>query len=359
MKKKVIAAMSGGVDSSLTAALLVEQGYDVIGLTMRLSDEGNECAEPDGCCGASAVEDARRVAELIGIPYYVVNFKAQFQEKVIDYFIGEYAVGRTPNPCIACNRYIKFGALLRRADELGADYVATGHYAQIVHTPERSFLKKGVDRKKDQSYVLYAMTPETLRRFLMPLGSMTKEGTRSLAKKLRLPVAQKKESQEICFIPNDDYRAYLKRKLPQKIRPGKLLDTEGNVLGTHDGLQFFTIGQRRGLGIAAKKPLYVVELDAAANNVIVGGEEELYKKNLTATDVNWLGIEKTAAAFRAAVKIRYGKNESPATIYPSHDGSEASVIFDEPQRAITPGQAAVFYDENGVVLGGGTIQKAL
>jgi tRNA-specific 2-thiouridylase len=353
MKKKVVIAMSGGVDSSLSAALLVQQGYDVIGLTMRLSDEGNLFYEEQGCCNESAVEDARRVAEIVGIPYYVVNFKAQFKEKVIDYFIDEYAHGRTPNPCIACNRHIKFDALMRRAAELGADFVATGHYAQVIHTEGGALLKKGVDTAKDQSYVLYNISREGLNRFLMPLGAMRKEETRALSEKLNLPTAHKKESQEICFIPNDDYHAYLKKAIPDKIKAGDIVDKTGKKLGRHNGLPFFTIGQRRGLGIAYPEPLYVTRLDVKNNRVIVGTSGDLFKKKLTVQDINWL--KDFDAPFTANVKIRYGSRESTATVYP--DKTRARVIFDEPQRAITAGQAAVFYDKEGFVLGGGTIIK--
>ncbi|WP_441347575.1 tRNA 2-thiouridine(34) synthase MnmA, partial [Selenomonas sp. F0473] len=254
--------MSGGVDSSLAAALLLEQGYDVVGVTMRLSDE-NRDIDPENdrsCCSLSSVDDARRVADVLGIPHYVMDFTAPFRTSVIDYFLDEYLRGRTPNPCIACNRYIKFEGLLHKSAELGAAYVATGHYARIDDASGRWRLRKGKDSEKDQSYVLYHLNQETLARVLLPLGDFDKASTRRMAEEYRLPVAHKPESQEICFVPRDDYKAYMKEKRPGHSMPGDIVDRSGNLLGHHEGISFYTIGQRRGLGIAAPQPLYVTAL---------------------------------------------------------------------------------------------------
>ena len=360
-KKKVVVAMSGGVDSSLTAALLVEQGYDVIGITMRLSEESRdfECNDR-GCCSLASVDDARKVAEVIGIPHYTVNFKEAFQKDVIDYFLADYAKGWTPNPCIACNRYMKFGLLLDKTLELGAEFLATGHYARIEQDETgRYLLKKGVDTHKDQSYALYHLNQQTLRHFLLPLGGMTKVHTRELAEKFNLPVAHKPDSQEICFVPHDDYKAYLKDKNPACLKKGNIVDIKGNILGKHDGVPLYTIGQRKGLGIAASEPLYVVALDMKKNQVIVGGANDVFATGLIASDLNWIAIDGLAAAetreYKA--KIRYGKKEGAAKITMFKDG-KLKVDFAEKQRAVTPGQSIVFYDGDTVV-GGGVIEQAI
>jgi tRNA-uridine 2-sulfurtransferase len=358
-KIKVVAAMSGGVDSALTAALLLEQGYDVIGVTMRLADESRDAAADDrGCCSLRSVDDARRVAEILGIPHYVMNFKDLFQKKVIDYFLAEYAVGRTPNPCIACNRYVKFSGLLVKAMELGAAYVATGHYARIVQNPasQRFELLKGIDKNKDQSYVLYHLTQSSLAHFLFPLGTYTKPEVRQLAEKLHLPVAHKPESQEICFVPDDDYASYLRLHCPSCLHPGDIVDVSGKVLGRHNGVPLYTIGQRRGLGIAAATPLYVIRLDMARNQVVVGENQDVFAEGLIAGDLNWIEMDTLCHPVEAAVKIRYGKREGKALISPLPD-HRVRVSFATSQRAVTPGQSVVFYAEDHV-LGGGVIEKA-
>ena len=357
-KKKVVVAMSGGVDSSLTAALLTEQGYDVIGITMRLSEESRDFDCNDrGCCSLASVEDARRVADVIGIPHYTVNFKDAFQKKVIDYFLADYAKGRTPNPCIACNRYMKFGLLLDKTLELGAEFLATGHYARIEQDGTGRFLlRKGIDMNKDQSYALYHLNQQMLRQFMLPLGGMTKEHTRELAEKFNLPVAHKPDSQEICFVPHDDYKAFLKEKNPSCLKPGNIVDRSGRILGQHEGVPLYTIGQRRGLGIAASEPLYVTALDIENNQVIVGGASDVYAGGLIAGDLNWVAFDEFTGSRRYAAKIRYGKHEGMATLSLREDG-RLQVQFDEPQRAVTPGQSVVFYEDDTVV-GGGIIEES-
>lgn len=359
--KRVVVAMSGGVDSSVAAALLKEQGYDVIGITMQIwpkSQENPAEENPGGCCSLSAVEDARAVAYELGIPYYVVNFRETFEREVIDYFCHEYASGRTPNPCIVCNHRLKFAALLEKALALGADYVATGHYARVRYDKGRGrfLLLKGVDEHKDQSYALYGLTQYQLAHTLFPLGELTKDETRRIAARLGLPVAAKEDSQEICFVPDNDYRGFLRRHIPDKIRPGPFLDRTGRVLGTHKGLPFYTIGQRRGLGVASRDRLYVTGLDPERNAVILGPSEDLYRTGLRAEAVNWVSIAPPVSPLAAAVKVRYNGPETPAEVIPAGE-NEVVVRFRQPVRAVAPGQAAVFY-QKAEVLGGGVIASA-
>lgn len=353
--------MSGGVDSSVTAALLKEEGYEVIGVTLQIWPAKELAAEAEkfgGCCGLGAVADAKRVAYKLGIPHYVMNFRELFAQKVIADFCGEYSLGRTPNPCIRCNQYIKFDALLQRAKELDADFVATGHYARIEgdEASGRYFLKKGVDLGKDQSYVLYVMAQHQLRHALMPLGSFTKKRVRQIARELNLPVANKPESQEICFIPDDDYPKFLREYIPQAAKPGPIVDRRGNILGQHRGILFYTIGQRKGLGISAKEPLYVLAIDRERNAIVVGSKGEAYGAELIANKVNWIAIAELERPIELKAKIRYLHQEAVAVITPLRGEDKVHVKFREPQMAIAPGQAIVFYDGDTVV-GGGTIEQ--
>lgn len=359
--QKVVVAMSGGVDSSVAAAILVEEGYEVIGVTMQIwpstADVETEFAR--SCCSLSAARDALMVAGKLGIPHYVLNFKDVFQEAVIDNFIDEYRHGRTPNPCVRCNRLVKFDALLDRAKALGADYIATGHYSRILYDEARGrwILKRGLDHSKDQSYALYAMTQDQLAHTLMPLGGMVKDETRRLAAKLGLSVASKPESQDICFVEGRNYPAFLEATAPETVRPGPILDTAGNVVGEHRGIAFYTLGQRRRIGVPSTEPLYVVRVDAEKNAVIVGRESDLYSRELIADDVNLITVKRLTEPFAVTAKVRYNMKDSACLLSPQ-EGERVKTVFDEPQRAITPGQAVVFYDGEDVV-GGGTIADVL
>lgn len=347
--------MSGGVDSSVTAVLLKDNGFDVIGVTMQLLERSYDWG---GCCGIGGIEDAKRVAHKLGIPHYVVNFRKIFQEKVISDFCEEYQRGRTPNPCIRCNQYLKFEDLLKKADELGAESIATGHYARIEFDPQRKryLLKKGLDSRKDQSYFLYVMKQEQLHRTLMPVGGLTKDRVRQLAREKELPVANKPESQEICFVPDNNYREFLKQHIPEAIQPGSIVDQEGNVIGQHKGIPFYTIGQRRGLGIAAAEPLYVTAIDPEKNVIVAGRKHEVYRSELVACKLNWISIDTLRQPLQVRVRIRYLHKEAEATMTPADENS-IHIMFKEPQMAITPGQAVVFYDDD-TVIGGGTIERA-
>jgi len=351
--------MSGGVDSSVTAALLHEQGYHVIGITLNVWPEGEDVGvieREDACCALGAVEDARRVCAALGVPHYVVNFRDTFRRHVIDNFVEEYSRGRTPNPCVRCNQFIKFDALLAKAEALDADYVATGHYARIAQLPSGRFaLRKAVDARKDQSYVLYVMSQERLARAMFPLGDKTKDETRRLAEELRLHVAGKPESQEICFVPTRDYRDYLRRHAPATLSSGPIVNREGEELGRHEGVAFYTVGQRRGLGVASQTPLFVSEIKHETNTLVVGDEALLYRSEASVESPNWVAIEALTEPVRVSAKARYKAEEVAATIEP--DGKRVRVRFDEPQRAITPGQTIVFYDGD-LVVGGGTIEAA-
>jgi tRNA-specific 2-thiouridylase len=359
---RVAVAMSGGVDSSVAAALLVEGGYDVFGLTMLLHGPASEGAGPrPGSIrgGPRSVEDARAVAGRLGIPHDVADFRRFFERSVVRDFCEVYGQGRTPNPCLRCNRLVKFGLLWRTAAGRGADFLATGHYARIERDRDRRLflLKKGRDRGKDQSYFLYALGQKELARTLFPLGGLTKVGVRARARALRLPVADKDESQEICFVPGDDYPRFLGPRIPQAFRPGPILDEDGRVLGEHRGIGGYTIGQRRGLGVAAPEPLYVLAVDAAHNRIVVGPDERLLKKRLRARDVRWVSGAPPSGPLLLRARIRYRHPESPATVVPLSK-TLVLVEFRRPQRAVTAGQAVVFYDGETVV-GGGTIEAAL
>lgn len=352
-KETVVVAMSGGVDSSVAAALLKEQGYDVIGVTLQIWQEPDDATKGSGCCSLGAVEDARRVAAKIGIPHYCLNYREYFAEKVISDFVDEYTRGRTPNPCINCNRFVKFDALLSHARQLGAEFLATGHYAQIGYDEDRGrwLLRKAVDRAKDQTYALSYFTQDQLSRTLMPLGSLTdKAHVRKLAENLGLAVANKPDSQEICFTHGRSYTEYLARVAPSTVQSGEIVDTTGRVLGRHDGIAFYTIGQRKRINVGSPVPLFVVNIDADDNRVTVGSEEELASTCLQADDVNWVSALE---AGRLSAKIRYNMSAVPCAAY-SHHGS-LFVRFDQPQRAVTPGQALVLYDDD-VVVAGATIR---
>ena len=357
MKKKVVLGMSGGVDSSLAAALLLEQGYEVIGVTMQIwqPDQPDLGEEHGGCCSLSAVDDARRVANTLGIPYYVMNFRELFEEKVIDYFTKEYLEGKTPNPCIACNRYIKFEAFLQKAMGLGADYISTGHYARIYYDEriKRHVLRKSVDDKKDQTYALYTATQEQLARTLMPLGNYTKEQTREMARKIGLTVANKPDSQEICFVTDNNYKGFIEERIDTKIEPGPFVDTKGNILGEHQGIPYYTVGQRKGLGIAFGTPMYVIGINVEKNEVILGKDTEVFSKELYSVDNNLILVDRLEEPIEVEAKIRYSAKPAAAILYPEKK-DKFRVVFKEHQRAITPGQAVVFY-QGEYVLGGGTI----
>lgn len=362
-KKTVVVAMSGGVDSSTAAALLVERGYNVIGVMMRLWSEGgdgdNQFAQ-NRCCSPEAVADARRVCQKLGIPFYLLNFEGDFKTHVVDFFLDGYARGITPNPCLQCNRQVKFGILLDKARALGADLLATGHYARVRQANGAYELLRGTDPKKDQSYALSILTQEQLSRAMFPLGEFTKTETRELARKYGLPVSEKQESMDLCFIADGDYRNFLRRNIPTALKPGDIVDTRGNVLAQHNGLALYTIGQRKGLNVAVGEPLFVLELDAEKNAVVVGRAEELGRRELVADQVNWIAGEAPKMPMRVTAKIRYRASEVSATLTPApyrYEGeANVLVVFDELLRDITPGQAVVFY-AGDVCLGGGIIQR--
>jgi tRNA-specific 2-thiouridylase len=367
---RIVVAMSGGVDSSVAAALLKEQGHEVIGMMLRLwaepapaNDGDVEQVVQNKCCSLEAVYDARRVSQILDIPFYIVNVERQFRDTVVDYFYREYMAGHTPNPCLICNRHVRFTVLLQRALALGAEYLATGHYARVDDDPRtgRRRLRKGVDPVKDQSYVLHVLRQEQLRRACFPLGGFTKAEVRAMAAERGLPVATKAESQEICFVAGNDYRGFVNRyaaltQRPQP-QPGPIYDHTGRQVGEHRGLAYYTVGQRKGLGIAAAEPLHVLRIDAARNALIVGPEHQLYRSVFTVRDVTFTGGEAPREPFDAWVRVRYKAPERPAWVTPLPDG-RARVELAEPQRAITPGQAAVFYggETGDEVLGGGIIE---
>jgi tRNA-specific 2-thiouridylase len=362
--------MSGGVDSAVTAALLHRDGYDVIAITLQIWQEHAEQGKYGGCCSLGAVEDARRAAAKIGIPHYVLNFRDYFAEKVIDKFVDEYSRGRTPNPCVECNRSVKFDELLRHAEDLGADYLATGHYARVRFNEcsGRNELLRARDQDKDQSYALYTLTQRQLSKTLMPLGHLSgKDETRRLAREFGLGLASKPDSQEICFVPKEGYISFLQEKAPDAVRPGEIVDTSGKRVGEHPGVAFYTIGQRKRLPSSSTGAKFVVSLDAATNTIVIGSNEDLYANGLVADNCVWSaipGLTGEQSPLDVTAKIRYNGSAAPAKIMPGGAPDEVRAEFDAPQRAVTPGQSAVFYggqgeDEGQVVIGGGIIKQAL
>jgi tRNA-specific 2-thiouridylase len=356
--------MSGGVDSSVAAALLHEQGYEVIGVTMRLwtEERPEEFSGHQQCCSVEDIDDARRVAGQLGIRHYIMNFEHEFKEKVVDRFVAEYAAGRTPNPCVRCNEHIKYRALLDRLPALDADYVATGHYARVIHDSRftihdpraRHRLLRGVDLSKDQSYVLYMLSQEQLGKLLLPVGELTKDEVRAHARRLGLDVAAKPDSVEICFVPGNDYRAFVQERVA--LEPGEMRDDTGVAIGEHQGVAAYTIGQRKGLGVATGEPRYVTAIDPKRNIVTIGPEEDLFADTAEVLEVSWLAGEPPAAGTALDAKARY-KAEPAAARLLEADGGRAVIRFERRQRALTPGQAIAFYSSEDV-LGGGTIERA-
>ena len=360
MREKVVVAMSGGVDSSVAALILRDAGFQVIGMTLKTwpKELCDTVPKTQTCCSTQDIEDARSVAAQLGIPFYVVEAAPAFKEQVMDYFVEGYTHGWTPNPCVVCNRKIKCGILLEKAKALGAPWVATGHYARVAfdETRGRHLLRQAIDADKDQSYVLYQLTQEQLAHLLLPLGDKMKGQVRQLAAGHGLKVADKPESMELCFIPDGDTKGFLKAKAPAAFRPGEIVNTQGRPLGTHQGIAAYTVGQRRGLGVAHAKPLYVLAIDPVLNRVVVGEEEELKTSSCRVRDLFWVGIEKLTAPRDAQVKVRYRSDKLPARLFPMND--EVRVEFEEPVAGgVSPGQAAVFYEED-LVLGGGWIEKS-
>src|SRR6058998_3642651 len=359
-QKRVLLGMSGGVDSSVTGYLLREQGYDVVGVTMKVWPQDCISRAEDKCCGPQAVADARAVAHSLGISHYVVDEADQFERLVMDYFSSEYQAGRTPNPCVMCNEKLKFGNLWSKAAALGCDYIATGHYAIIEHYTDRAILRKGVDLRKDQSYFLFSLRQPQLRRALTPLGKMSKPQIRELAHSLCLKVADKIDSQEICFVPGNDYKAFLRSHLGEsKFHRGEIHDVDGNFVAEHGGIELFTIGQRKGLPGGSLRPRYVVDLDPETNCVIIGDAENLVCDEFEIDRTNWIARDLPSEDVDLTVKIRYSHPGTPASVTPL-ENNRAHIRLHEPQRAVTPGQAAVIYDRD-MVLGGGWIcrQEAL
>ena len=365
-RETIVVAMSGGVDSSAAAALLKEQGHDVIGITLQIWQESKNETKGAGCCSLGAVEDARRVASRLDIPFYVLNYRDPFQEKVIDPFIDAYKRGRTPNPCINCNRYIKFDALLNKALALGAEKLATGHYARVFYDESigRYALAKACNSDKDQTYALYATTQQELAHMIMPLGEVaSKEETRAIARRYNLLTANKPESQEICFVQDRNYTEFLAEVAPEIVAPGAIVDSSGKVRGSHEGVAFFTVGQRKRIGVTSPTPLYVLQVNAADNTVVVGSDAELFSPGCHVEDLTWVSMDRPPVGLEVAcqVKVRYNMNVVPARFSRNTDET-VNVIFDDPVRAVTPGQAAVFYGSSpneDLVLGGGTINRPL
>lgn len=353
---KILIAMSGGVDSSVAAKLLCDAGNECIGYTMKLFDNCDAgLSRSRTCCSLDDIEDARSVAFSLGMRYYVFNFKDDFREKVIKKFASAYLAGQTPNPCIDCNRYMKFDKLYERARLLGCDKIATGHYARIEFDGEKYMLKKARDESKDQSYVLYMLTQEQLAHTLFPLGELIKSETRAISEASKLTNAQKPDSQDICFVPDGDYAAAIERLTGKTSAPGNFIDTDGNVLGTHRGITHYTIGQHRGLGLALPERRYICKIDAGSGTVTLGSGTELYSREVLVRDFNWISGEAPSGPIRCSAKIRYRQPEQAANVEPLSE-NEALIRFDTPQSAVTPGQSAVLYDD-GTVLGGGIIVR--
>ncbi len=353
-QKRVLVAMSGGVDSATTAALLKREGYDVIGITMQLWDYGES---EGGCCSADEVCDARRVAYDLGIKHYVANYMDLFKKYIVSDFVSKYKKGQTPIPCILCNQFMKFDFLLSRALELGADYLATGHYVRIIKGDGKLYLAKGVDPNKDQSYFLFPLTQKHLEKLMFPLGDKTKAEVRELAQSLGVRVASKPESMGVCFITGSSYREFLTPYIGGAQKPGPIFDVNGNYLGEHNGITNYTIGQRRGLGIAKGVPMYVIKIDTKRNAIVLGEEKDLYSKGLIAEGVSWV-LPPKEKIMEVEAKIRYRHKENPAIVRLINGGLKAEVVFNSPQRAITPGQAVVFYKKN-LLLGGGWISEVI
>ncbi len=351
--------MSGGVDSSVAAWLLKKEGWDVIGITMKVWPQDCISRAEDKCCGPQAVADARGVAHALDIPHYVIDEADDFEKMVIDYFTSEYNAGRTPNPCVMCNDRLKFGNLIKKASALGATHVATGHYAIIDRSADKAKLRRGLDPRKDQSYFLFSLRQEQLDAAVFPLGTKEKPEIREIAKELGLRVYDKEDSQEICFVPGNDYKAFLKSHMgDDEFHPGGIYDKEGNRLGDHEGMEFYTIGQRKGLGGGSSAPRYVIDIDPATSSVIVGDQEDLFKESCTLRNLTW-NDEPLTSPRKGTVKIRHNHAAAAATIHPDPDKPEkATIVFDEPQRAVTPGQGAVFFDGDWVV-GGGWIERTI
>ena len=352
---KILVAMSGGVDSSVAAKILADEGNTCIGCTMKLYNN-DDAGIPQGhtCCSLDDVEDARSVAKGLGMPYFVFNFSDDFKEKVMNRFVDAYSKGMTPNPCIDCNRFMKFDKLFERADILECDHIATGHYARIENVNGKYVLKKAIDPTKDQSYVLYSMTQAQLSRTLFPLGGLCKTETRKIADESGFVNAEKPDSQDICFVPDGDYARVIERLTGKKTEPGNFVDTKGNILGRHNGIIRYTIGQHRWLGLSLSEKKYVCRIRPEKNEVVLGNGEELFSREFSVGDFNWISGETPSEPFRCKVKVRYRQTEQPALVTPKTDGT-VDIVFEEPQRAITPGQAAVLYDGD-VVLGGGVIE---
>ena len=359
-KKKVVVGMSGGVDSSVAAWLLKEQGYDVIGVTMQIWQDEDEFTQEanGGCCGLSAVDDARRVAASLGIPYYVMNFKKEFKENVMDYFVAEYLAGRTPNPCIACNRYVKWESLLKRSLQIGADYIATGHYARIVHLENgRYALEHSVTAAKDQTYALYNLTQEQLSRTLMPVGDYSKDEIRAIAEKIGLTVAHKPDSQEICFVPDQDYAGFIDQTTGKKMPEGNFVTPDGKVIGRHKGITHYTVGQRKKLGLAMGHPVFVSEIRPKTNEVVIGENEDIFRHVLYADRLNFMSQADLTEPKELVAKIRYNHKGSPCLVEKVGE-DQIKCTFPDAQRTITPGQAVVLYDGD-YVFGGGTILRSV